>query len=260
MLTYKTKLTFESQEIEDFWLKQIFLVRDCYNYASKIVFKEKISYNLKAFHHRLYHELREQFKELPAQMCIKVYKQLLSNYKTVRSNKHKIKKPIEMKNPAIQMDKRLYSSLTRDSMRLATGNGRKRGLVKFELYPKFEDMSSKYRMCDPTIQYQIETNTFYACIPFLTLPTTPYSESYLGVDLGMRRLATLSDGTAYSDKGYLAQRRKIRHNKRKLQKKKKTSHSARRKFRKLRHKERNLSKNMCHHLANMILKTEWRTR
>jgi IS605 OrfB family transposase len=39
-----------------------------------------------------------------------------------------------------------------------------------------------------------------------------------------------------------------------LQSKKKHSHSARTKLKKLRRKEANVSKNMCHHLANTILK------
>ena len=41
-----------------------------------------------------------------------------------------------------------------------------------------------------------------------------------------------------------------------LQSKKKHSHSARTKLKKLRRKEANVSKNMCHHLANEILKTD----
>ena len=254
MLTYKVKLMFDSQEIYDFWTEQMLLARDCYNYASKIAFEEKIPLSLKTFHHRLYRELRKQFTELPAQMCIKIYKQVLANYKSAKTNGHKLEKPIEMKNPSVQLDKRLYSGLTRDSFKISNGNGNKRSLVKFLLYPKFKDMSSKYRMCDPLLKYDLATCEFYACVPFLTLDTTPYSESYIGVDLGIRRLATLSDGTAYSDKEYLAQRRKIRHKKRVYQKHKKTSHSARTKLKKLRRKERNISKEMCHHLANKILR------
>ena len=254
MLAYKVKLLFDSREIYDFWTGQLFLARDCYNYASKIAFEENIPLSLKIFHHRLYRELRERFTELPAQMCIKIYKQVLANYKSAKTNGYKLEKPIEMKNPSVQMDKRLYSGLTRDSFRISNGNNNKRSLVRFLTYPKFEDMSSKYRMCDPKLQYELATGEFYACVPFLTLDTTPYSESYIGVDLGMRRLATLSDGTAYSDKEYLARRRKIRHKKRIYHKHKKSSHSARRKLRKLRRKERNISREMCHRLANEILR------
>ena len=78
----------------------------------------------------------------------------------------------------------------------------------------------------------------------------------MGVDLGVRRLATTSDGVAFSDKAYLARRRKIRHGKRVFASHKKKSHSARRKLSRLRRKERNVSKEMCHLLANEILKTD----
>ena len=110
-------------------------------------------------------------------------------------------------------------------------------------------------MCDPKLTYDIESDTFHACVSFLDIPPTPHEDSYIGVDLGVKRLATLSDGTSYSDKEYLANRRRIRHNKRMLQKHKKHSHSARTKLKKLRRKEANVSKNMCHHLANKILET-----
>ena len=253
MRTYKVKLLFENREIEDFWVGQLFLVRDCYNYASKIFFDEKLPCSLKPVHHRLYRELRERFTELPSQMCISTERAVIANYKAAKSNGHKLNKPIEMKNPVIQMDKRLYSGLTRESFRISNGNGCRRSVVKFLTYPKFEEMAERYRMKDPKIQYDRESGEFYACVPFLELDPTPHEESYLGVDLGMRRIATLSDGTAFADKDYLARRRKIRHKKRILQKHKKHSHSARRKLKRLRHKERNISKEMCHHLANEIL-------
>ena len=66
MLTYKTKLLFSNQEIYDFWVRQLCLVRDCYNFASKIVFDEKTPLGVKPIHHRLYNEEREKFPELPA--------------------------------------------------------------------------------------------------------------------------------------------------------------------------------------------------
>ena len=254
MITYKVKMLFDNKEVYDFWIKQLYIVRDCYNFVSEIVFKDKIKLNLKEFHNKFYKLEREKFNELPAQMCIKVYKQVLSNYKTVKSNNHKIKEPLKMKNPVIQMDKRLYSCLTRESFKINNGNGNHRTIIKFLSYPKFNEYADKYRMCDPLIKYDERTREFYACIPFLTLPTTPHEESYLGVDLGIKRIATLSNGISYSDKEYLLKRRKIRHNKKIFQQHKKKSHSARTKLKKLRRKEANISKNMCHHLANEILK------
>lgn len=254
MITYKVKLMFDCQEVYDFWVGQLSIVRDCYNFVSKIAFDEKTSTNLKAFHARFYCAEREAFPDIPAQMCVKIYKQVLANYKSVKSNGHEIDGPLVMKNPVIQLDKRLYSGMTRESFKISNGYGNHRTVVKFLTYPKFNEYADKYRMCDPVMKYDERSGEFYACIPFLTLPTTPHSESYLGVDLGMKRIATLSDGTAYSDKKYLANRRKIRHNKRMFKKHKEKSHSARRKLAKLCHKEANVSKNMCHHLANAILR------
>ena len=254
MRTYKVKLLFDNPQTYDLWVDRLHLVRDCYNYASTIIFNEKIQLGLKPIHSRLYYELRDKFKELPSQMCIQVERALISNYKSVRSNGHKIDKPIQMKHPSIQLDKRLFSNLTRESFKLSNGDGNHRSEVRFVTYQKFNELAEMYKMCDPKLTYNDDTGVFYACVPFLDIPPTPHEDSYLGVDLGIKRIATLSNGTAYSDKKYLANRRKIRHKKKMLQKQKKHSHSSKTKLKKLRRKEANVSKNMCHHLANEILK------
>ena len=253
MLTYKTKLVFESKEVETFWVKRMCLVRDCYNFASKVAFEENVTLGIKPFHHRLYREEREKFSSLPAQMCIKVNQLVLANYRTARENKVKLEKPLEMKRPSIGLDKRLYSRMTRESFCLSSGDRNKRTEVKFVRYPKFDEMATKYKMCDPVLQYDEKNGDFYACIPFLAIDTTPLPDTYIGVDLGMKRIATLSDGTAITDKEYLARRRRIRHNKRTWQRHKKHSHSARRKLKAIRRREMNDSKNFCHKLANEIL-------
>lgn len=256
MLTYKTKLLFDSEKAYAFWVERMVLVRDCYNFASRIVFSEHIPLGLKTFHSRLYRAERDAFPSLPAQMCIKVNQQVLANYRTVKANKAKVDAPLEMKRPSVMLDKRLYSHMTRESFFLSTGDKNKRTEIKFVRYPKFDDMASKYRMCDPVLQYDTHSGEFYACVPFLSLDTTPLPESYLGVDLGIKRIATLSDGTAITDKQYLGRRRKIRHNKRMLQRHSRTSHSAKIKLRRLRRKERNISKEFCHKVANEILSHE----
>ena len=253
MLTYKTKLVFESKEVETFWVKRMCLVRDCYNFASKVAFEENLTLGIKPFHHRLYHEEREKFSSLPAQMCIKVNQLILANYRTARENKVKLENPLEMKRPSIGLDKRLYSRMTRESFCLSSGDRNKRTEVKFVRYPKFDEMAAKFKMCDPVLQYDEKNRDFYACIPFLAIDTTPLPDTYIGVDLGMKRIATLSDGTAITDKEYLARRRRIRHNKRTWQRHKKHSHSARRKLKAIRRREMNDSKNFCHKLANKIL-------
>ena len=252
MLIYKTKLLFDSEKAYAFWVERMCLVRDCYKYASQIVFEEKIPLGLKPFHARLYRAERDMFPSLPAQMCIKVNQQLLANYRTAKTNGVKLEKPMTMKRPSVMLDKRLYSRMTRESFSLTTGD-KHRTEIKFVRYPKFDDLASKYRMCDPVMQYDEKSGEFYACIPFLAIETTPLPDTYLGVDLGLKRIATLSGGTALTDKEYLARRRRIRHNKRCLQRHKRNSHSARTKLQALRTRERNISKELCHKIANEIL-------
>lgn len=259
MLTYKTRLNFETEKVRSFWVGQMSLVKGCYNFMAKIVFDEKIPLNIKAFHNRFYRAAREAYSDLPAQMCIKVYKQVLANYRTISGNNGDLEKPLEMKRPSIGLDKRLYSGMTRESFRLSTGDRNRRTEVKFVRYPKFDEMAEKYRMCDPVLQYDERSDTFYACIPFLALGTTPLAESHLGVDLGMKRIATLSDGTAIVDKEYLARRRWIRHNKSELRRHKRKSHSARRKLKSIRRREMNMCKDVCHRVANEILRHDGAT-
>ena len=256
MLTYKVQLIFGTDAARTHWVEQMRLVRECYNFASKIAFDEKLPLGIKPFHHRLYREERDIFPALPAQMCIKVYKQVLANYRTVKENKVELEKPLFMKRPASILDKRLYSRLTPESICLSAGDGEKRQEVRFVRYPKFDEMAAKYKMSDPILQYDERNDVFYLCVPFLTPDANPIPESYLGVDLGLKRLATLSDGTAIVDKNYLARRRRIRHNKRIMQKHKKDSHSARRKLKALRRGEMNVSNEMCHLVANEILSHE----
>lgn len=256
MLTYKTKLLFETGKARAFWGGQMRQVRDCYNFVSRKAFEEQTPLNIKTFHNQFYRAEREAFPMLPAQICIKVYKQVLANYRTARENKVELERPLEMKRPAIGLDKRLYSRMTRESFCLSTGDRNRRTEVKFVRYAKFDEMAAKYKMCDPVLQYDERSGDFYACIPFLALETTPRPDTYLGVDLGLKRIATLSDGTALTDKEYLSRRRRLRHNRRIFQRHKKRSHSARRKLRNIRRRERNYSKDFCHRLANKILAHE----
>ena len=109
-----------------------------------------------------------------------------------------------MKRPAIQLDKRLYSKMTRTSFKLGNGQSNKREEVMFLTYPKFDEMMENYHVCDPTLQYNEETGELYGCFPFLNSFPIQANDDCIGIDLGLKRIATLSDGRAYSDKKYLS--------------------------------------------------------
>ena len=78
MLSYKVKLNFERKETRDFWIDRMFLVRDCYNFVSKIVFDEKVDLNMKAVHKACYNKARKEFPNIPSQICIKIDNMVLA--------------------------------------------------------------------------------------------------------------------------------------------------------------------------------------
>ena len=126
MLSYKVKLNFERKETRDFWTDRMFVVRDCYNFVSKIIFDEKVDLNMKAVHAACYNRVRKEFPNIPSQICIKIDNMVLANYRAAKSNKHNLSKPITMKNPVLQLDKRIYSNYTRESFKIASETNYKR--------------------------------------------------------------------------------------------------------------------------------------
>ncbi len=252
MLTYKVELRFDSAESEAFWRNQLSLCRDCYNLVSERIWSDKsIKLGQSQLHHVVYRLEREAFPQLMAQLVIQTNRAVAANYKT---SKRKFK--CVRKGLSVQLDKRTYSKLTRTSISLSSHIPHKRCVASFVRYPKFDYLASRYTMTDPQMSISKDGRIWLA-ITF-NVPEIPVFDENdaIGIDLGCRRLATTSEGVAYSNADYLANRRRIRHNKRQLQSHKKHSHSARTKLKKLRRKEANVSKNMCHHLANELLKTD----
>ena len=80
----------------------------------------------------------------------------------------------------------------------------------------------------------------------------------MGIDLGLKRLVSTSEGVIIKGNEFNGHKRKIRWNKRKLQSKKK-SHSARTNHKKLKNREANFSRNYIHNVTNVILKTKSNT-
>jgi len=81
----------------------------------------------------------------------------------------------------------------------------------------------------------------------------------LGVDMGIKRLVSTSDGMFIKSKEYIKQKRKIRYLKRQLQSKANKSSTAKRHLKKIKRHESNFSKNFIHHVVNEILKTDANT-
>ena len=249
MISYNTKLLTDCQEDMDALkslLQNHLLV---FNIASKEQFSEKKN-SIIVLHSKVYHSTRKQFPDINSQVIIKAEQECLASYRSAKSNKHKLKTPIEKKNLSMRLDKRLYSFPTEKSLKITTSNGKK--IFKFQLYPKLIELLDKYKYSDPLI-YENNGEIFIS-LPFENKIEKIKSKLALGVDLGIRRVAACSDGRIIVDKKFNGEKRKLRHLKDSLKSKK--TKNARQKLRTfLRRKEKNKNKNQTHLIANEILKT-----
>lgn len=246
MKTYNTRLIFENKEDYLHWKNLLETSMSAYNDISRMIFDSKCSLGLTQVHSLVYEPMRKKYPTMPSQSVIKMYKDVISN---LRSCKRK-SRPLRLK-PSMRLDKRLYSKLTPTSISLPSSKRNKRVVVKFQTYDKFNELAEQYTMTDPLIF--MKNNEVWLSVTF-NVPSKPVTEeSYLGVDLGIRRIFTTSDGLSYKGKELNTLKRKIRFNRRKLQAK--GTKSAKRKLKKLAHKERNVNKNYSHLICNKILDT-----
>lgn len=250
--TYNIKIKFDTEENKNFWISLLDDQKCIFNYASEILYNSKTRLDLKPVHDLLYNKLRTKYPSFSSQATIRTEKELISCYRSVKSNKHKITKFIEKKNLALRLDKRLYSNFTKESISIISSRPQKRCKISFILYPKVIELFNKYKTKDPLIFYR--DNEFYLSIPFIVPNKPKENQDILGLDLGCRRLVTTSDGDCILSKDFNKQKRKIRYLKRVLNSKKKNSHSARTKLKKLSKKEHNISKQYIEKSVNIILR------
>lgn len=253
MLTYTTKLTATCQEDLEGLRKLLEYERDVFNIASVEQFPET-KRSIVVLHGKVYGKVRKERPEIPAQVVIRGEQSCLSAYRTVRSNKHKISKPIQKKRLSIRLDKRLYVPTELGSIRISTANGRKNFGVF--LYPKLESLLKDFSYKDPEIFER--DGDLYIAMTFDVSPAEPAKPKLaLGVDLGCRVSAATSDGRLIIDKKFAKDKRKLRFLKRQLQSAKAHgSKSARRHLKKIRRKEANMNRNQTHLIANTILRTD----
>ncbi len=260
MLTYSVKLSFASQEEKDRLFKTLEGQRFAFNEASKVHFgdgKTKIKNSIVELHAKFYKEFRKNNQECMADIVIAGEQECLSSYRSVKSNKHKIDKPISKKRLSCRLNKNLYRlDLVNKRIKLSCFGG-KRIWANLQCYDKVNDLISKYDVCDPLL-FEKDSEIWLALTFKVEARGINKIETAIGVDLGLRRTASTSEGKIFHDKEYLKNKRKIRFQKRQLQScvHTKKSKSAKRKLKKLRRKESNQTKNFCHHLCNQILKTD----
>ena len=253
VLTYNIKLEFKSKEDENSLIDLLLEHQKVWNYMSEFAFKQK-KIDKKILHDKNYHQCRKLFPNCPSQVIIRAKDSVYSTYKTIQSNHHKLEIPAKQENLSIRLDKRIYTFFPNNQIKLTTTG--KRILCFYTPYNKFQELFSKYSVCDPLIF--VKDNQIFLAVSFEVPIPTLIENSCIGVDLGIKRLVTTSEGLTIIDKKFLKEKRNLRYLKRQLQSKIKTtfSNSAKRKLKILKRNEHNKNKDQSNFIANTILKTK----
>lgn len=244
-ITYNTRLIFDSKTDESKIFEVLKAQRLAWNECSKV--KYNIPKNsIVLLHAAFYKYFRDLHPEIPAQVVISAEQSVLSSYRAIKSNKHKIIEPPVKEGFSMRLDDKTYSVKDRVFSLISLG---KRVKCTFQSYPKLEEYYGKYRLCDPELF--VKNGEIWINMTFDIPEMLPTKTLACGVDLGIRINASTSEGNLYFDKKFNKRKREIRFLKRQLQSK--GTKSAKRRLKKLRRKESNITKNFTHHLANKIL-------
>ena len=247
--TYNIQLSADQQFI-DFWVSTLTQIRDAYNRCSMLIHKNNLPLSMKPVHDNCYYTLRTEYQNLPSQSIIRIEREVIAAYKSRKANKQHGDIP-QKHSMSMTLDKRIYSNFTRDGISLTSDIPNKRKRFTFELYPKVNELFASSVAKDPTMFYR--NGVLWLSVPFEVMGCMPVSVTSVGVDLGVKRLFTTSEGYAFRDKTYLRERRKVRYSKRCLASK--GTKSAKRHRKRLKHRERNLCKDMCHRAVNALLQS-----
>lgn len=258
IITLKTKIVFADETDRTRLIKTLESERTAFNICSQYQFGKSRN-SIVELHANCYRTIRKQYPEFRSQLVIKAENNCLSAYKTIKSNKHKIDKPIVKKRLATNFDQRLFLHRVVNGehvFRLTTLE--KRIVCKVELYPKLSKMLNTWPFGD--VMVSSNGHEVYISIGFKVETPEPKHGLALGIDLGIRRFATTSDGKLFIDKDFNKHKRELRYLKRMLRSKADTgSKTAKKHLRKLSTKERNINKDFTHKLSNAILQTSCTT-
>ena len=97
MITYNTKLLSDCQSDLDDLKSMMIDHQRVFNIASPLQLLEKKN-SIVVLHSKVYYNVRKQFPNINSQVIIKAEQECLAMYRSAKSNKHKLKKPIEKKN------------------------------------------------------------------------------------------------------------------------------------------------------------------
>lgn len=237
-------------------LRTLELQRDAFNYISNIRYGMARCNGLKGLHDRCYRVTRNHIPDLPATFVTKTQQEIVAKYMALRKMRIIPTAPVVKKGLCCQFDKvSTLLNLSRSEIRISVCDSYKKRIVaRFERHAFLDNaLNQATHIGDPFIAYR--DGCFWLTL-FITLPDGLCDNSdVVGIDLGIKKLATTSTGTKYVEASYKKQKRKIRFLKRELQiAAANKSKTAKLHLKKLKRKERNFSKTYIHTITKKILK------
>jgi putative transposase len=221
---------------------------NAYNMVVKTGFDKK-QYNGVKLHHLCYQDIREQFN-LPSQLAISARMKATDSLKSIgakRKKKQKISCPIS-KQQSIRYDARSYTlSLIDKTVSLLTLEGRKH--FSFQLPKHFE----QYLTWKTTsAELKIYGKQTFLCVAMQQeITDTPTNGRLIGIDRGIKNLATLSTNKFFS--GGKIKQVSIRYRTLRSSLQAKGSRSAQRHLVLLRKKEHRFRTDINHTIAKQIV-------
>ncbi len=186
LLTLKVKLQ-PTQEQRQKLLRTMETFNTTCNDISKIAYESK-TFNKYRLQHQHYYRIREQYK-LPAQLAIRAISKIIESYKVERRHYHAF-----TPHGAIVYDQRIMSFKGLAKVSLATLEGRETLPILTGSYARLDQ-----RIIRGQADLLYIKGEFYLCLVVEQPEEPPLTpEGYLGVDLGIVKLATTSDGVSYS--------------------------------------------------------------
>ena len=214
------------------------------NEISKVAFDNKI-YSKVKLQQMIYYQIRKDYS-LPSQLAIRALSKVSESYKTDKNKHHTFKN-----TGCIVYDQRNMSFKGLTIVSLSTLKGRIEVPIIICFYHQGLMGEGRLRGQADLI---IKDNVFYLMLVIET-PNNPLFETddYIGVDLGIKNIATTSDGTNFSGNKL----NNIRNRRTKLRSKLQSTgtKSAKRKLKRLSSKERRFANDINHCISKQLVKT-----
>ena len=177
-LTYNTKLIFKTDDDKSNIIKMLESQLFAWNECSKIQFTLPKN-SIIDLHSKFYKSFRENNPTIPSQVVISAEQSVLSTFRTIKSNKQKIKNPPIKKNLSIRLDKRTYSYKNETFSLISL---EKRVKCQPYIFPKLRELISKYVFCDPLLF--VRNNDVYIALTFTIPEVKSQNKLAIGIDLG----------------------------------------------------------------------------